>query len=86
MAFLDEDKPLYIFILKTTDQEDSRKSILDNIQKKILKKYKTDDPSEWSKDLSTIAISGSSLPLGCWNSPKYATCIAPGKLSLCYTL
>ena len=81
MAYLDEDKPLYVFILKTTGSDDGQNNYENILQKRILKHYKTDDPIFLSHDVSSVAISGSSLPLGCWNSPKYATCISPGNFS-----
>ena len=86
MAHLDSDKPVYVFILKTaesnldTTNEEALQDTLRN--KKILKKYKTDDPTTPLDNHCSFAISGSSLPLGCWTSPKFATCIAKGEFTI----
>ena len=74
MAHLDLEKPVYVFILKTADSQWDNKTeeeIQDILRNKKILKNSTDSHC-------TFAISGSSLPLGCWTSPKFAVSIAKG--------
>ena len=82
--------PLYFFVLRTgkrpaLDLNDSesdkllRQLIADNSSRIFRKEEpKCDDVT---CDEPVAAISGSSLPFGCWNNPKTATNVSKGRNS-----
>ena len=79
---IDVTKPVYIFLMRTTQQQhrDANTDATDvsDVITSYLTSLDNGDVRDMVDDQTTLAIRGSTLPFGTWSSPKVSIRIAKG--------